>query len=450
MLTVVGLLAVAGLILATAFFVAAEFAFVAVRRGRLEELAAAGDGQAATAVVVHRRLSFMLSGAQLGITVTSLVIGFVAEPTLGRALRPLVEAVGVPENAQRAVALATGLVVATAAQMVLGELAPKNIAIARAEPVARALAGPTLWFMRVAGPVIRLFDGAANRLLRVVGIEPVDELHGGVSTDELDLIVEESAGRGELTRRQAALLTRALGFGTLRAASVMVPWNRVATVPDVATGEDLRQVMGHTAHSRFPVVAPDGRVVGVVHAKDLLGVPADGLASVPVAALASAVVVVPEAAGLRMVLDRLRGAATELALVVDEYGASAGVISLEDLLEELVGDIADEHDPDGPEADRDSDGRWSIPGEWRLDEIARATGIELPTGDYETVAGLVLDRLGRLADKDDKVAVAGATVEVIDVDNWAIVRVRVAPTSHDDGHGEDPAAHGEQEQEQDR
>lgn len=432
MLTVVGLLAVAGLILATAFFVAAEFAFVAVRRGRLEEQAAAGDRSAATAVVVHRRLSFMLSGAQLGITVTSLVIGFIAEPTLGRALDPLVDAIGVPEGARRGVALGAGLVLATVAQMVLGELAPKNIAIARAEPVARALAAPMLWFMRVAAPVIRLFDGAANRLLRGVGIEPVDELHGGVSTAELDLIVEESAGRGELTGRQAALLARALEFGTLRAASVMMPWNRVATVTCSATGEDLRRLMGETAHSRFPVVEADGQVVGVVHAKDLLGVPATELADVAVADLAAPVVVVPEAAGLRAVLAELRGRSTELALVVDEYGASAGVISLEDLLEELVGDIADEHDPDGPDAVRDNAGGWSVPGEWRLDEIARTTGIELPTGDYETVAGLVLDRLGRLADKGDVLDVAGATVEVVEVDGWAVVRVRVAPGEHDD------------------
>ena len=425
MLTVVGLVAVAGLILATAYFVAAEFAFVAARRGRLDELAAAGDRKAATAVVVHRRLSFMLSGAQLGITVTSLVIGFVAEPTLGRALRPVVGAIGVPETATAGVALAFGLVIATAAQMVVGELAPKNIAIVRAEPVALALGGSMLLFMRVAAPVIRLFDGAANRLLRTVGIEPVDELHGGVSADELDLIVEESVDRGKLTARQAALLTRALGFESLRAASAMVPWNRVVVLDETASGEDLRRTMEETAHSRFPVMGKDGRVVGIVHAKDLLGVPADELSTVSVADLAGAVVAVPEAAGLRIVLDHLRGGATELALVVDEYGAPAGAISLEDLLEELVGDIADEHDPDGPEVDRDDAGGWSLPGEWRLDEIARVTGIELPRGDYETVAGLVLNRLGRLAEAGDRVELEGAAVEVVDVDGWTVDRVRV-------------------------
>jgi CBS domain containing-hemolysin-like protein len=427
-LTVVGLVAVAGLVLATSFFVAAEFAYVAARRGRLEELATAGDGKAATAVEVHKRLSFMLSGAQLGITVTSLVIGFVAEPTLGRALDPLVEAIGVPESAQRGVTLTVGFLIATVAQMVIGELAPKSIAIARAEPVARVLARPTLLFMQLAGPVIRVFDGAANWLLHTVGIDPVEELHGGVSTEELDLIVLESAGRGQLTDQQAALLSRALQFGELRAASVMVPWNKVVTVADEDTGEDLRQAMEVSAHSRFPVVA-DGAVVGIVHAKDLLGVPAADLASVRVASLANPVTAVPEAAGLRVVLGRLQSAATELALVVDEYGAPAGVVTLEDLVEELVGDIADEHDPDDLGAEAEGAGTWSVPGGWRLDEIARVTGIDLPLGDYDTVAGLVLDHLQRVAVEGDHITVADTTVQVLETDGWAVTRVRLAPSS---------------------
>jgi CBS domain containing-hemolysin-like protein len=425
------LVAVVGLILVTAYFVAGEFAFVAVRRGRLEELAAAGDRKAETAVEVHRRLSFMLSGAQLGITATSLVIGFIAEPTVGRALSPIVGAVGVPESARSTVSVTVGFVLATAAQMVVGELAPKNIAIARAESTARALAGSTLLFMRMAAPVIRFFDNSANRLLRIFGVEPVEELHGGVSTDELDFIVEESAGEGKLTRRQAALLTRTLGFGELYAASVMVPWTKVETLPETASGEDLRQAMADTAHSRFPIVTADGKVVGIVHAKDLLAVPARQLAAVSVGGLVGPVVVVPEVARLRAVLDHLRRGATEMALVVDEYGAPAGVVTLEDLVEELVGDIADEHDVDDPGAEDDGSGAWSVPGRWRPDEIARVTGLVLPDGDYDTVAGLVLARLGRLAVVGDTVEVAGALIEVTEVDGWAIDRVRLEPATDD-------------------
>jgi CBS domain containing-hemolysin-like protein len=323
-----------------------------------------------------------------------------------------------------------GFVLATIAQMVVGELAPKNLAIARPEPVARALAPSTWAFMRGASPLIRFFDGSANRLLRAVGITPAEELHGGVSVEELDLIVDESAERGKLSHRQAALLTRALDFGELRAALAMVPWNRVVTVPDTATGEDLRAVIA-SGHSRFPVVTGEGVVTAVVHAKDLLGIPARGLAGASTAELARPALVVPESAGLRAVLGQLRGGATEMAIVVDEYGAPAGAITLEDLVEELVGDITDEHDPDLPGAEMDKTGAWLVPGSWRLDEIERHTGVVLPQGDYGTVAGLVLARLQRLAAPGDHVVVAGVTIEVVSVEGWAITRVRLRVTTGD-------------------
>lgn len=440
MLTFVGLLAVAVLTLGTGYFVAAEFSFVAVRRGRLEEQAAAGDRRAAQAIEVHRRLGFMLSGAQLGITVTTLVVGFIAEPALGGVIEPVFAATGLPEGATAATAVATAFVVATVGQMVLGELAPKNLAIARAEPVARALAPSMLAFMRLASPLIRLFDGAANRLVRAVGIEPVEELHNDVSVEELDLIVEASAQEGTLSARQAALLSRAVDFGSLYAAHVMVPWNNVVTLDDTATGADLRAAMKQSSHSRFPLVTRTGRLVGVVHGKDLFAVPPSGLATVRIARLARQPLVVPEAARLGVVLAELRHEITEMAVVIDEYGAPAGVVTLEDLAEELVGDIADEHDLDQPGAEGTGDGAWLVPGEWRLDEIERATGIVLPPGDYDTVAGLVLDRLQRLADPGDEVAVAGTTLSVVAVDGWAITRIHLA-TNHPDTPDPGPAAH---------
>jgi CBS domain containing-hemolysin-like protein len=440
LLTFLGLVAVAALILANGYFVAAEFAFVAARRGRLEDAASTGDAKAARAVQVHKRLSFMLSGAQLGITVTSLVVGFVAEPTLGRALEPIAGALGVPESVRFGVALTVGFVLATAAQMVIGELAPKNLAIARPEPIARALAGSTLVFMRLASPLIRLFDGSANRLLRAVGIEPVDELHGGVSVEELDLIVGESVAQGKLTARQAALLERAIDFGALHASGAMVPWNRVITIDSAATCEDLRRLMA-SAHSRFPVVAADGSV-GVVHAKDLFDIADDAYATTTVGALARSALVVPESAGLRSVLAALRRDATEMAIVADEYGALAGVVTLEDLVEELVGDIADEYDPAAFEIHQEADGSWILPGSWRIDEIERATGVALP-GDsaYDTVAGLVLARMQRIPFVGDHVEVAGSVLEVLTMDGWAVTAIRLAPARTDD-HGEGDGGDG--------
>jgi CBS domain containing-hemolysin-like protein len=397
---------------------------VASRRAKLEERAEDGDRRARHAVRVHKRLSFMLSGAQLGITVTTLVVGFIAEPTIGAALEPAFGAVGLPEGARAATAVVAAFVIATVGQMVVGELAPKNLAIARPEPVARAVATSMAVFIRVAAPVIRFFDGSANRLLRVVGIEPVEEISSNVSVEELDLMVEESAQQGLLTQRQAALLTRAVGFGRLRASNVMVPWNAVATLPEHATGDDLRRAMG-SSHSRFPLVSGGGDLVGVVHAKALLAVPADRVAQVAVAELARDPLFVPESAGVRVVLGALRREATEMAVVVDEYGEPSGVVTLEDLVEELVGDIADEYDPDGGDLKQDDDGAWAVPGDWRIDEIARATGIRLPEGDYDTVAGLVLERLQREAAVGDHVLVAGVRVEVVGVDHWAITGVRL-------------------------
>jgi CBS domain containing-hemolysin-like protein len=436
LLTFLGLVAVAALILATGLFVAAEFAFVAARRGRLEDAASTGDAKAARAVEVHKRLSFMLSGAQLGITVTTLVVGFIAKPTLGRALEPIVGALGVPESVSFGVAVTIGFVLATAAQMVVGELAPKNLAIAKPEPVATALAGSTLVFLRLASPLIRLFDGSANRLLRALGIEPVDELHSGVSVEELDLIVEDSVAHGKLTTRQAALLERAIDFGTLHASEAMVPWNRVATIASAATGEDLRRLMA-SAHSRFPVVAADGSVAGVVHAKDLFDIADDAFGTTTVGALARPALVVPESARLRSVLAALRRDATEMAIVADEYGAPAGVVTLEDLVEELVGDIADEYDPAALEIRQEPDGSWIVPGSWRIDEIERDTDVALPgDGAYDTVAGLVLARLQRIPSVGDHVEVAESILEVLTMDGWAVTTIRLTPPRHPDDSDE--------------
>lgn len=438
MTTFLGLTAVAALIAANGWFVAAEFAFVAARRGRLEDAATTGDRQAGHAVQVHKRLSFMLSGAQLGITATSLAVGFIAEPTLGRALEPVMGAIGLPEASRFGVALAVGFVLATAAQMVFGELAPKNLAIARPEPVARAVAGSTLVYLRLASPPIRLVDGAANRLLRAVGIEPAEELHGAVSVEELDLIVEESAERGKLSRRQAALLERAIDFGGLHASAAMVPWNRVTTISARASGEELRRLVA-TAHSRFPVVDESGGVEGVVHAKDLFTVDDGAAATTQVAALARPALAVPETAQLRTVLAALRRETTEMAVVIDEHGAPAGVVTLEDLVEELVGDIADEYDPAAPSAERDADGSWVVPGAWRIDEVERVTGVTLP-GDaaYDTLAGLVLARRQRIPAVGDRVEAGDAVLEVVAMDGWAVSRVRIRPA----GAGSEAGAPG--------
>ena len=425
MIQAIGLLGVVVLIAANGYFVAAEFAYVASRRQKFAEAAAEGDKKSERALAVHKRLSFMLSGAQLGITVTSLVLGFIARPAIAGLIEGPLEAVGIPESSSFGISLTIAFVVATIAQMVFGELAPKNLAIAKPEPVARAVAGSTLVFMKVASPLIRLFDGAANRLLRLVGIEPVEELHGGVSADELDLIVDSSAESGHLTMSQATLLERAIDFPELEASDAMVAWNKVVTIDGTATATDLRDAMA-TRRSRFPVVDADGAVQGIVHAKDLLGVDRSSYDTVLVHTLMHEVIAVPEAAGLNVVLTQLRTHSTEMALVIDEYGGPAGIITLEDVVEELVGEIEDEYDPTDPVEEFEIEpGIWTMSATSRPDEIERITGLELPDGEYDTVAGLVLDRLERIAVVGDAVVVDGVRIEVVEVEGYGMTQVKL-------------------------
>ncbi|GLW09803.1 membrane protein [Microtetraspora sp. NBRC 13810] len=396
-----GLTALILLTVATGYFVAQEFAFVAADRGLLREQAEAGDPAAARALKVTERLSFMLSGAQLGITVTALLVSFIAEPAVADAVRPALEAWGLPATAVTGVALAIGIVVATAVQMVLGELAPKNLGIARPEPVAKFLARSTMVYLMVAGPVIKLFDSAATRLLRRVGVEPVEEVEHGATPEELSRIIADSGRSGELPPRLSDLLERALEFGDLTAEDAMVPRPRVVLLRADRSLSDLLDAMRTAGHSRYPVLRDDD-VVGVTGVREFVA--ASGATTI--AEITRPALLVPESLPLPAVLDRMRTARDDMACVIDEYGGLAGVVTVEDLAEELVGELVDETDPEPLGVVVQSDGSWHVPGTLRVDEVERATGLSLPeSDDYETVAGLVLALLGRLPEPGDTLAV---------------------------------------------
>lgn len=434
--TALGLFAVVVLIALNGYFVAAEFAYVAVRRSALEQLADDGHARAGRAVTVLDRLSFMLSGAQLGITATSLVVGYIAQPTIGDALEPLIDRLGAGEAVAGAAALVVAFTLATVSQMVFGELAPKNLAIARATGVSLSLSTSLVLYTRLGAPLIRLFDSAANRLLRAVGIEPLETLQAGVTADELDFIVVESARGGELTGRQARLLSRAIEFGELDAGAAMRPRQDVITVGVDMTIGDVRATAA-SEHSRLPVVADDpDDVVGVLELKDLLSVRVVRRNATVVADIMREPLFVPEQMPLPTVLDRMREHITEVAVVVDEYGGFAGIITDEDLAEELVGPIADEHDAE-PEPVIESLGerRWLVPGSSRLDEIERDAGVDLPDGEYDTVAGLVLDRLEHFPEIGEQVTVDRHIVTVTAMDGRRItsVELRAAAPRDDDG-----------------
>ncbi|WP_405092960.1 hemolysin family protein [Micromonospora sp. NBC_01392] len=447
MLILVGLLLITVLTAATGYFVAQEFGYVAVDRGKLKQLADGGDRAAARALEVTGRLSFMLSGAQLGITVTALLVGYVAEPYLGAGLADLLGVAGVSGALALPLSVALALVIATVVQMVLGELAPKNLAIARAVPLARALSRSTLIYLRVAGPLITLFDRAAVRLLRRVGIEPIEELPSGATPADLEQIIAESREEGHLDAEMSDLLDRGLDFRGLTAGEAMVPRVDVHTV---RADEPVSRIveMLDTGHSRFPVRGAEGvdDLIGVVGIADVLGVPPAERARTRIDSVAVPPLLVPETLPLPTVLDRLRSGHRQLACVVDEYGGFAGVITLEDLAEELVGPIRDEDDPPDRAPARQEDGSWVVPARWRIDEVADSTGIELPEApEYDTLSGLVMRELGRVPEVGDRLEIASVgdgdepgrrvLVEVLAVDRHVADSVRLRTTAGVPGEG---------------
>ncbi|MFL1432768.1 MULTISPECIES: hemolysin family protein [unclassified Nocardiopsis] len=402
-----GILVVFLITVATGYFVAQEFGYMAVDRSRLRARASAGDAGAKRALGITNRTSFMLSGAQLGITVTALLVGYVAEPLIGEGIGELLGGVGVPTGAGVAIGTVLALLFSTVVQMVFGELFPKNLAIARPEPVARALALSTGIYLKVFGPVIWLFDQAAILILKLVRIEPVEDVQHAATPRDLESIIAESKESGDLPAELSTLLDRTLDFHESTAGHAMIPRPEVSTVEE---GDPVSRVVELMAsdHSRFPVLG-DGvdDIVGVICLRDVLALGDRDLEHVKVSEVARPTVMVPASLPLPGVLDQLREAGEEFACVVDEYGGLAGVITTEDLAEELVGEIADEHTPEEEApAHLDAEGSYLVPGGLHIDEVERLIEHDLPEGDYETLGGLVIHELHRLPEVGDSVLLA--------------------------------------------
>lgn len=397
------------LILGTAVYVAAEFSLVTVDRAKVAQQAAAGDLRSKALLGGLKSLSTQLSGAQVGITVTTLALGYVMEPSLAAMLAGPLEGVGLSTGAAESVAVVLSLVVATVLSMVFGELVPKNIAIAEPLATAKAVITPlrmSTWLFR---PLIWVLNGIANGVLRIFSIEPQEELRSARSQEELQSLVRRSAAQGTLPEPTAGLLSRSISFSGKTAADVLTPRTRVRFVRAADSADAVLVAAGATGHSRFPVSGADSDdVVGLVHLKRAVSIAPDERTAVRVEQLMVEVPVVPATMPLDDLLDLLREQGLQMAVVADEYGGTAGILTLEDVVEELVGEIADEHDSRDPRAVRQYDGTWLLPGDLRPDEIAEITGVSLPeSGAYETVAGLVMARLGRVPESADTVQVQG-------------------------------------------
>ena len=393
------------LMLACGLFVAADYALVTVDRASVERDANAGDRRAAGTLEALRTLSTQLSGAQLGITITNLTIGFLAEPAMGTLLRGPFDSLGLDAGSSRAAAYTVALVVSTVVTMLVGELIPKNIALAIPQATAAFTQLPQRWFTRAMMWPIRALNGLANAVVRSVGVEPQEELRSARSPEELSSLVLRSAQKGAIDDETAELVARSIAFGDRTAADVRTPRVHVHFLEGRDTAHDVIEAARETGHSRFPVIGrtPDD-VVGIVHVKRAVGIEPERRRSVRLSDLVDPAATVPDSIELDPLLALLREQGMQMAVVVDEYGGTDGVVTLEDLVEEIVGDIADEHDRLSARSRHRRDGTWSLSGLLRPDEVEEQTEIALPESeDYETIAGLINAELGRLAVRGDSI-----------------------------------------------
>lgn len=433
--TLVPLLAFALLTAGNAFFVVAEFALVTVDRAEIGRRADGGDRRARTVDKALHELSFQLSGAQLGITITALLTGYLAEPALAHLIEPALRPIS--DHASDTVTPLLALVVATLFSMLFGELVPKNAALARPMRAALGTAAPMRLFSALFSWLIRALNNSANWVVRRLGIEPQEELASARSPEELGLLAAISARAGALPTETATLLRRTIRFGDKRAAEAMTPRVDVVALETTATVADLLAAARETGHTRFPVFQDTvDQITGVAGVPEALGVPLSRRSTTTVASVAREPVYVPESLNLDGVLAELRAAGADLAVVVDEYGGTDGVVTVEDLVEELVGEIADEHDVDEHDYGRtdESGDHLTAPGGERTqlvdgvlreDELAEQTGFRLPEGPYETLAGFLLARLGHIPVPGETVRERGWEFTVVEVDRHRVEQVRV-------------------------
>ncbi|MFK4111464.1 hemolysin family protein [Streptomyces sp. NPDC002176] len=425
--------------LACGAFVAAEFSLTTVERGELERAAARGERGASGALKAVRSLTFQLSGAQLGITVTNLVVGMLAEPSIAALLSGPFRAMGLSDTAASSAALVLGTALSTVFLMVVGELVPKNWAISSPLAVAKRVGNPQRWFSLAFRPFITHLNNTANRVVRRFGLEPAEELASARGPQELVALARHSAKAGALEPDTAELFVRTLNLADLTSENVMTPRVQVVALDTQATCEDVANATRATGLSRFPVYQGNlDSVVGVAHIKDVLALPAEDRPFRPVTQIMREPLLVPESLTVDRLLDRLSGKRT-MAVVIDEYGGTAGVATLEDIVEEVVGEVRDEHDPhetpDLAPAGTDDRGRalYSADGAARTDQLARV-GLRVPEGPYETLAGLVATELGRIPRVGDSVETDGWRLDVVDASGHRAARVLLHAPVADPSH----------------
>jgi CBS domain containing-hemolysin-like protein len=413
------------LVLINAFFVAAEFSLVAVRRTRIDEMATAGDRRARTVQSALDHLDRYIAGTQLGITLASLALGWVGEPAVAAILDTLLELFGMPAppiGVHTVASLAFGFLILTFLHIVLGELAPKSVALVRAEGVSRFVATPLIVFSRVMAPLIWIFNGAANALLTVFNISRASDMQGH-SPEELRILIMQARAQGRLNESDTAMLAGVFDFHHKKARDVMRPRTEVVALDIDSTEEEVWRVVKEERYSRYPVIRETlDDVVGVFLAKDLWL--RESAAPFSVKDLTRECLYVPDSRAAERVLDDLRKTRAHMAVVLDEYGGTAGIITMEDLIEEVIGDIADEYDF-AQRTSIEADGVLELDGTMSLIDVRSDHRVQIPEGDWTTLGGYAFAQLGRLPRMGDRVPVPGGELEVIAMDGRRIAALRV-------------------------
>jgi CBS domain containing-hemolysin-like protein len=414
LLSILGVLFIVLLTVGTGLAVAAEFSLTALERSTIDaNVRQVADKRSKIVQKAHRSLSFQLSGAQVAITITTLVTGYLAAPLIGELVRPALTGLGLSDTFATGASLTISLLLATSLSMILGEMVPKNLAIARPLQTARAVAGYHSRFSALFRWLITLMNNSANFLVRKFGVEPQEELRSARSPQELGSIVRSSAEVGTLDTSTAELLHKSLRFGERTAEELMTPRVQLESLTVDDSINDLVDLSRRTGFSRFPVYQEDlDDVQGAAHIKQAFTVPRAERDKVKIRSVMRPIPTVPESLPGDALLNRLRDSRFQLAIVVDEYGGTAGLVTLEDVVEEIIGDVRDEHDErEAPASQQLGADSWMVSGQLRADEVTDVTGFRMPDGDYDTIAGLILERLGRIP----------AAGEWIDVDGWRLM-----------------------------
>jgi CBS domain containing-hemolysin-like protein len=413
------------LVLTNAFFVAAEFSLIAVRRSRIDEMVAAGNSGAKRVQDALQHLDRYIAGTQLGITIASLALGWVGEPAIAFLVDKVTWMLGwslAPSATHSAAGLMISFLVLTFLHIVLGELAPKSLALVQPENVSRIVAAPLMLFSRLMSPLIWFFNGTANALLRLFGIRPTSEAQSH-SPEELRLLVMQARAHGTLDESDSAMLAGVFDFHHKKARDVMRPRTEIVAVDIDATEEEVWTILRHERYSRYPVIRESlDDVVGVFLAKDLWLHP--GGTPFSLAAFVREPLYVPDSRPAERVLDDLRRTRAHMAVVLDEYGGTAGILTMEDLIEEVIGDISDEYDFASRTA-VETDGVLELDGTMSLIDVRSDHRVQIPDGDWTTLGGYAFAQLGRLPRMGDRVAVPGGEMEVIAMDGRRIAALRI-------------------------